>query len=83
MHHDSIHAVGHGEGLEVALDGDWQWKLVDEMHWCAGDNGTAAEVLQAENWGRRGQMIEGRGSEALDGETLKNAQPSHHQIRDY
>lgn len=22
VHHDSVHAVGHGKGLEVALDGD-------------------------------------------------------------
>lgn len=49
MHHDSVHAVGHGKGLEVAFDGDRQWELVDEMHRGTGDNGTAAEVLQAEN----------------------------------
>lgn len=54
MHHDSVHAVGHGEGLEVALDGDGQWELVDEVDRGAGDDGTAAEVLQAEDWGTQG-----------------------------
>lgn len=48
MHHDSIHAIGHREGLEVALDGDGQRELVDEMHRGTGDDGTAAEVLQTE-----------------------------------
>lgn len=51
MHHHGIHAIGHREGLEVALDGDRQWELVDEVHWSAGDDGAAAEVLQAEHCG--------------------------------
>lgn len=50
MHHDGIHAIGHGEGLEVAFDGDGKWQFVDEVHRCARDNGTAAQVLQAEYW---------------------------------
>lgn len=45
MHHDGIHAISHREGLEVALDGDGQWQLVNEVHGGAGDNGTAAQVL--------------------------------------
>lgn len=49
MHHDSIHAIGHREGLEVAFDGDRQRELIDEVHGGAGDDGTAAEVLQAEH----------------------------------
>lgn len=51
MHHHGIHAIGHREGLEVALDGDRQWELVDEVHGSAGDDGAAAEVLQAEHCG--------------------------------
>lgn len=31
MHHDSIHSVGHGEGLEVGLDGHGERQLVDEV----------------------------------------------------
>lgn len=31
VHHDGVHAVGHGEGLEVRLDGDRQRQLVDEV----------------------------------------------------
>lgn len=49
MHHDGIHAIGHGEGLEVALDGDRQRELVDEVHGGAGHDGPTAEVLQAEH----------------------------------
>lgn len=53
MHHDGVHAIGHREGLEMALDGDGQRELVDEVHGGAGDNGPTAEVLQAEHctWG--------------------------------
>lgn len=49
MHHDSVHAVGHGEGLEVGLDGDGEWELVDEMDRRARHDGPAAQVLQAED----------------------------------
>lgn len=49
VHHDSVHAVGHGEGLEVGLDGDGQRQLVDEVDRRAGHDGSAAEVLQAEH----------------------------------
>lgn len=31
MHHDSIHSVGHGEGLEVGLDGHRERQLVYEV----------------------------------------------------
>lgn len=51
MHHHCIHAVGHGEGLQVALDGDGKGQLVNEVDGCAGDNRAAAEVLQAEHCG--------------------------------
>lgn len=51
MHHDSVHAVGHGEGLEVRLDGDGQRQLVDEVDRRARHDGSAAEVLQAEDCG--------------------------------
>lgn len=54
MHHDGVHAVGHGEGLEVGLDGDGQRQLVDEVDRRARHNGSTAEVLQAEHCrGRR------------------------------
>lgn len=51
VHHDGVHAVGHGEGLEVRLDGDGQRQLVDEVHRRARHDGSAAEVLQAEDCG--------------------------------
>lgn len=51
MHHYGVHAIGHREGLEVALDGDRQWELVDEVHGSAGNDGSTAEVLQAEHCG--------------------------------
>ena len=49
MHHDGVHAVGHGKGLEVGLDGHRQRQLVDEVDRSAGHDGTAAQVLQAEH----------------------------------
>lgn len=53
MHHNSVHAIGHRERLEVALDGDRKRELVDEVHGGAGNDGPAAEVLQTEHcrWG--------------------------------
>ena len=55
MHHDCIHAVGHGERLEVGLDGNRERQFVNEVHRCAGDNRTAAQILKAEYWrARRG-----------------------------
>lgn len=53
MHHDSIHAVGHGERLEVGLDGHGEGQLVDEVDRHTGDNRSAAQVLEAENCGSR------------------------------
>lgn len=44
----------------MALDGDGQWELVDEVHRGAGDDGPTAEVLQAEHY-RRGQTVGGGG----------------------
>lgn len=35
VHHDSVHPVGHGEGLQVALDGNRERQLVDQVHWRA------------------------------------------------
>lgn len=49
MHHDGVHAVGHGEGLEMGLDCDGQRELIDEVDRRARHNGSAAEVLQAED----------------------------------
>lgn len=50
MHHDRIHAVGHGERLEMGLDGHWEGQFVNQVDWCAGDNGTATQVLEAKDW---------------------------------
>jgi len=52
MHHDGVHPVGHGEGLEVGLDGHGEGQLVDEVDRCTGDNRAAAQVLEAEDCGR-------------------------------
>ena len=49
MHHDCIHAVGHGERLEVGLDGHREGQLVDEVHRCAGNDRAAAQILEAED----------------------------------
>lgn len=56
MHHHCVHSIGHGEGFQMTLDGDGQWQLVDEVDGCAGDDCTAAEVLEAEHcWERKNQ----------------------------
>lgn len=70
MHHHGIHAIGHREGLEVALDGDRQWELVDEVHGSAGDDGTAAEVLKAEHcggWSERGGVRQQGSKQTIGG----------------
>lgn len=54
MHHDGVHAVGHGEGFEVRLDGDGQRELVDEVDRRTRHDGSAAEILEAEDC-REGQ----------------------------
>ena len=50
MHHDGVHAVGHGEGAQMGLDGHGQRQLVDEVDRSTGDDGPAAQVLQREDW---------------------------------
>ena len=50
VHHDGVHPVGHGERLQVGLDGHRQRQLVDEVDRSAGDDGPAAQVLQSEDW---------------------------------
>ena len=55
MHHDGVHAVGHGEGAQVGLDGHREGQLVDEVDRGAGDYGATAEVLEAEDWGHKGR----------------------------
>ena len=54
VRHPGAQAGGHREGLEVALDGDRQWELVDEVHGGARNDGPAAEVLQTEYCGGGG-----------------------------
>ncbi len=53
MHHDGVHAVGHRERLEVGLDGHRKGQFVNEVHRCAGDDGAAAQILEAEHCGTR------------------------------
>lgn len=48
MHHHGVHAVGHGEGLQVALDGDGKRQLIDQVDRRAGNDGPTTEVLEAE-----------------------------------
>lgn len=57
VHHHGVHAVGHRERLQVRFDGDGKRKLVDEVHRCAGDDGTAAQVLEAEDWNKKNELI--------------------------
>lgn len=56
VHHDSIHAVGHGEGLEVGLDGNRQRELVNEVDRCARHDSSTAKVLKAEDCRERGRQ---------------------------
>lgn len=53
MHHDCVHAIGHGERLEVGLDGHREGQFVNEVHRCAGDDRTAAQILETEDCGTR------------------------------
>lgn len=48
VHHHSVHAVGHGEGFQVALDGDGKRQLIDQVDRRAGNDGPTTEVLEAE-----------------------------------
>lgn len=49
VHHDCVHPIGHGEGLQVALDGHRQGQLVDQVDRRTRHDGTAAQVLEAEH----------------------------------
>lgn len=49
MHHDCVHAIGHRERFEVGLDGHGEGEFVNKVHWRAGDNRTAAQILEAED----------------------------------
>lgn len=42
VHHAGIEAIGHGEGLEVGLEGGRQRELVHQVDGCARHNGAAA-----------------------------------------
>lgn len=48
VHHDGVHAVRHGERLQMALDGYWKRQLIDQVHRGTGNNGATAQVLQTE-----------------------------------
>ncbi len=57
MHHDGIHAIGHRERLEVGLDGHREGQFINKVHRRAGDDGTAAQILEAEDCGtKKGNM---------------------------
>ena len=60
MHHQRVHPVRFGEGLEAALEGHGQGKLVHEVHGGARHNGPAAQFLQAENCGKPKETDERR-----------------------
>lgn len=49
VHHDRVHAVGHGEGLQVRLYGHGQRQFVDEVNRSAGDDRPTAQVLKTEH----------------------------------
>lgn len=49
VHHASIKAVGHREGLQVRLQSQWEGQLVDQVDRRAGNDGATAEVLQTEH----------------------------------
>lgn len=53
VHHPGVQPVGHGEGLEVAPQGHGQWQLVHQVHGRAGHHRSAAQVLQAQDWGKQ------------------------------
>lgn len=61
VHHDGVHAVGHGEGFQVALDGDRERQLIDQVDRRAGDDGPTTEVLEAEDWKGVGRWGVGKG----------------------
>lgn len=67
MHHDGVHPVGHGEGLQVGLDGDGQRQFIDEVHRSTGHDGPTAQVLQTEDWDRQRTDHFNSFSEALHG----------------
>jgi len=65
VHHHCVHPVGHGEGFQVTLDGDGQRQLVDEVHGGAGNDGSAAQVLQAEHCGGEREDSQGQRTAGL------------------
>lgn len=50
MHHDCVHAVGHGERLEVGLYGHGEGQLINQVNRGAGHDGAAAKILKAEHY---------------------------------
>ena len=55
MHHHCVHPIGHREGLEVGLYRHGQRQLVDQVDGRAGDNRSAAQVLESEDWRQKGR----------------------------
>lgn len=54
VHHHCVHPIGHREGLEVGLYRHGQRQLVNQVDGRTGDNRSAAQVLESEDWGERG-----------------------------
>ena len=50
VHHAGVEAIGHGEGLEVGLQGRGQGQLLHQVDGRAGHDGAAAQLLEAQHW---------------------------------
>lgn len=49
VHHAGIEAIGHGERLEVGLEGQGERKLVNQVDRGARHDGTTAQVLETQH----------------------------------
>lgn len=74
VHHPGVQAVGHGEGLEAASQGQGQRELVHQVHGGAGHHRPAAQVLQAQHWGRK----RSRAQASLPPASGQPGPPTHH-----
>lgn len=72
VHHPGVQAVGHGEGLEVAPQGQGQRELVHQVHGGAGHHRPAAQVLQAQHLGKKRNR-----AQAVPAADLRAARPTY------
>lgn len=49
VHHASVEAVGHGEGLQVGLQSQREGELINQVDRSARDDGATAEVLKTQH----------------------------------